>query len=95
MTASRLATLAASNSTVADPRVSSSRRLRRGDIHFTMSPDGFVAEPASADSSSGRRMLPVSACRPAAPALFRHELTDTWDDLAAIQLDVGHEGFVG
>ena len=24
-----------------------------------------------------------------------HQLTDTWDDLAAVQLDVGHEGLVG
>jgi hypothetical protein len=26
---------------------------------------------------------------------FLHQLTDTWDDLAAVQLNVGHEGFVG
>ena len=26
---------------------------------------------------------------------FLHELPDTGDDLAAVQLDVGHEGFVG
>jgi hypothetical protein len=25
----------------------------------------------------------------------RQEFSDTWDDLAAVQLDVGHEGFVG
>ena len=32
---------------------------------------------------------------PASHALFLHQLTDTWDDLAAVQLNVGHEGFVG
>jgi hypothetical protein len=26
---------------------------------------------------------------------FLHQLPDTWDDLAAVQLGVGHEGFVG
>jgi hypothetical protein len=32
---------------------------------------------------------------PATPALFLHQLTDTWGDLAAVQLNVGHEVFVG
>ena len=26
---------------------------------------------------------------------FLHQVPDTWDDLATVQLDVGHEGFVG
>ena len=32
---------------------------------------------------------------PATPALFLHQLTDTWGDLAAVQLNVGHEVLVG
>jgi hypothetical protein len=32
---------------------------------------------------------------PATPESFLHQFPDTWDDLVAIQLDVGHEGFVG
>jgi hypothetical protein len=64
--------------------------------HFYDVAGRFVAGPGSADSSSGRRMLPVSAMpTPATPALVLHQLTDTWYDLAAVQFDVGYEGLVG
>jgi hypothetical protein len=32
---------------------------------------------------------------PATPVSFLDQFPDAWDDLAAIQFDVGHERFVG